>query len=81
MKKKFKQDFLPIEKDCDCYTCKNYTKAYIHHLFKADEILGYTIASIHNVRFIVSLVEKMRQSILDGNFLDFKKDFLSKYTC
>lgn len=78
---KFRNDFSSIENICDCYTCKKYTKAYIHHLFKADEILGYTLASIHNVRFIVSLVEKMRQSILDGNFLDFKKDFLSKYIC
>jgi queuine tRNA-ribosyltransferase len=76
---KFRNDFLPIEKDCECYTCKNYTKAYIAHLFHGKEMLAGTLASIHNLHFIVHLVDNIRQSILDDNFFEFKKEFLSLY--
>ncbi|MEI6296664.1 MAG: tRNA guanosine(34) transglycosylase Tgt [bacterium] len=76
---KFKTDFTPIEKDCECYTCKNYTRAYLAHLFRTEELLGYRLASIHNLYFIVNLVKKIRQSILDENFFEFKEEFLSKY--
>ena len=76
---KFRNDFEPIEKDCDCYTCKGYTKSYIAHLFHGKEMLAGTLASIHNLYFIVNLVKKIRQSILDDNFYQFKEEFLSKY--
>lgn len=75
----FKDDFSPIDKDCDCYTCKYYTKAYIHHLFAANEVLGLTLASIHNERFVVSTVDNIRKSIEKGTFFEYKKDFLEKY--
>jgi queuine tRNA-ribosyltransferase len=75
----FKNDFDPIDKECDCYTCRNYTRAYVHHLFRSDEILGLTLASIHNERFVVRTVDNIRQSILDGNFFDYKKTFLTRY--
>lgn len=75
----FQQDFTPIDSECDCYTCKHYTRAYINHLFRADEILGATLASIHNEHFVVSLVAQIRQSIIDGNFVGFKQTYLEKY--
>ena len=77
--KKFRDDFTPIEKDCECYSCKNYTKSYIAHLFHGKEMLAGTLASIHNLYFIVNLVKKIRQSILDDNFFEFKKEFLEGY--
>lgn len=76
---KFTEDFTPIENDCGCYTCKNYTKAYLSHLFRAKEMLSCTLATIHNVHFIVNLVAQIRESILDGTFDECKKDFLSEY--
>ena len=76
---KFRNDFKPIEDDCDCYTCKHYTKAYIAHLFHGKEMLAGTLASIHNLYFIVKLVKNIRQSILDDNFFEFKEEFLGKY--
>ena len=77
--KKYRDDFTPIEDDCDCYTCKGYTRAYIAHLFHGKEMLAGTLASIHNLHFIVTLVSKIRQSILDDNFSQFKNEFLKKY--
>jgi len=77
----FKRDFSPVEDNCPCYTCSNYTKAYLNHLFKAKEMLASTLATIHNEFFIVSLVAKMRETILNGNFFDFKKEFLGNYYC
>ena len=76
---KFISDFSKIDEDCHCYTCQNYTRAYLAHLFRGKEILANTLASIHNLYFIVSLVKKIRQSILDDNFADFKTDFLMRY--
>lgn len=76
---KFKTDFTPIESDCGCYTCKNYTRAYLAHLFRTEELLAYRLASIHNLYFVVNLVNKIRQSILDDNFFEFKEKFLKKY--
>ena len=75
----FKNDFSPIDESCGCYTCKNYTKAYLNHLIRAKEMLGATLLTIHNEFFIVNLVAKMRQSIIDGNFFDFKEEFLGRY--
>lgn len=75
----YKQDFAPIDLECDCYTCQNFTRAYVHHLFRSDEILGLTLASIHNERFVVKTVDRIRNSINDGSFFDYKKKFLEKY--
>jgi len=79
MNTKYRNDFSPIEQDCKCHTCENYTKAYIAHLFHGKEMLAGTLASIHNLYFIVNLVKKIRLSILDDNFFEFKKEFLEKY--
>lgn len=75
----YKGDFGPIDKECDCYSCKNYSRAYIHHLMKANEILGLTLASIHNERFIVRTVDNIRDSIKDCSFFNYKKSFLERY--
>ena len=76
---KFKDDFSAIDKNCECYTCGSYSRAYINHLLRENEILGMTLASIHNQFFIVNLAERIRQSLLDENFFEYKKDFLEKY--
>lgn len=76
---KFKNDFTSIEKDCSCYTCKNYTRAYVAHLFRAKEMEAATLATIHNIYFINKLVADMRQSILDNRFFEFKDEFLRTY--
>jgi queuine tRNA-ribosyltransferase len=75
----YAQHFEPIEKDCGCYTCANFTVAYINHLFKADEILGATLASIHNEFFVISTVENIRKSILDDTYFEYKETFLKNY--
>jgi len=76
---KFVNDFTPVDEGCNCNTCLNYTRAYLSHLFRAKEMLGATLASIHNVYFITDLVKQMRQAILDNNFQEFKNDFLKNY--
>lgn len=75
----YMRDFTPIDKDCRCYSCQGYTKAYVNHLFRSDEILGATLASIHNEYFVVNMVDKIRQSITDGTFFDFKNKTLKQY--
>jgi queuine tRNA-ribosyltransferase len=75
----FSRDFTPIDDSCDCYACQNFTRAYVHHLFKADEILGATLGSIHNERFIVSTVGQIRTAIIGGSFRAYKDSFLAKY--
>lgn len=79
MNARFVKDFSPIDEGCECTTCKNYTRAYLSHLFRAKEMLGATLASIHNTYFITNLVSRMRKAILDNNFLEFKKEFLKNY--
>jgi queuine tRNA-ribosyltransferase len=79
MNTKFRNDFTPIEADCECYTCQNYTRAYIAHLFHGKEMLAGTLASIHNLHFLVTLVDSIRQSILNNNFFEFKEKFLNTY--
>ncbi|MFZ2227250.1 MAG: tRNA guanosine(34) transglycosylase Tgt [Candidatus Nanopelagicaceae bacterium] len=76
----YRKQFVPVDDKCDCYTCANYTRAYLHHLFRGKEILAATLATIHNERFIVRLVEQMRQGLIDGTFADLKEDFLSRYS-
>ena len=73
------RDFNPIDDECDCYTCKNYTRAYLCHLFRGKEMLAGTLATIHNERFIVRLVDQMRQAIIDGTFQEMKKEFMGRY--
>jgi queuine tRNA-ribosyltransferase len=75
----YKADFTPIDAECDCYTCRNYTRAYINHLFRANEMLGFTLASIHNERFVVRTVDSIRESINNGSFFEYKKEFLTRY--
>jgi queuine tRNA-ribosyltransferase len=74
------RDFNPIDDSCDCYTCAHYTRAYLCHLFRGKEMLAGTLATIHNERFIVRLVDQIRQSLNDGTFYDFKAEFLARYT-
>lgn len=77
--RKYKEQFSPLVEDCTCYTCKNYTAAYIHHLFRAGEMLGSTLATIHNEQFIVELVDGIRESIEDGSFYAYKQQWLNRY--
>ncbi len=86
MNKQFRNDFGPLDEGCECYTCSprqnggaSYTRAYIAHLFHGKEMLAGTLASIHNLYFLVNLVKNIRQSILDDNFFEFKEEFLNKY--
>jgi len=69
----------PIVPGCDCYTCRNFSAAYLHHLFGCDELLAYRLATIHNLSFVSSLMAKIRGAIQDGTFLSFKDDFLANY--
>jgi len=76
---RFRRDFSPPDDECDCYTCGHYTRAYLHHLFKAKEMLSATLSTIHNEHFVVRLVDRIRQSIADGTFGEFRSDFLGSY--
>jgi queuine tRNA-ribosyltransferase len=69
----------PIDASCDCYTCRNYSAAYLQHLFKCEELLAYRLATIHNLRFITRLMQQITEAVRSGTFDAFKKDFLSKY--
>jgi queuine tRNA-ribosyltransferase len=69
----------PIDLKCDCYTCNNYSAAYLHHLFRCNELLAYRLATIHNLRFISRLIHEIRTAIIEGSFKDLKEDFLSRY--
>lgn len=73
------RDPRPIDPECDCYCCQNFTRAYIRHLVKAEEILGHTLLSIHNIRFLIRHVERMRQAILDGTLDSYINAFLQRY--
>ena len=74
----YKEDFSPLDPNCDCETCRNYTRAYLHHLFRCNEGLGQRLLSIHNLRYLVSLMEQVRKAIEEDRFLDFKNDYLKK---
>ena len=75
----YRTDFSPIDEECDCYTCTSYTRAYLNHLFRGKEILAATLATIHNERFIVRLVDQMRAAIINGDFAELKEEFLGRY--
>ena len=76
---RYRRDFTPIDDECDCYTCVHYTRAYIHHLFKAKEMLSATLCTIHNERFIVRLVDQIRMSIKAGEFDELRDHVLGRY--
>ena len=75
----FSQMDDPIEPDCDCYTCRNFSAAYLHHLFRCEELLAYRLATIHNLSFINNLMRKIRESIIGGTFNSFRDSFLASY--
>ena len=74
-----KEDFTTLDDECDCYACKNYTRAYLHHLFKTKEILGARLLSIHNLRFLVKLMEDVREAIKEERLVEFRDEFYKKY--
>ncbi len=76
---KFKEDFSPIDHKCDCYACKNYTRAYIRHLLSANEVFGQRLLSIHNIHFLINLVDNAREAIKRDEFLEFKEKFYLEY--
>ncbi len=76
---KYKEDFEPIEKRCDCYTCRNYSKAYIRHLVVCNESLGGRLLSIHNIRFLIRLTEELREAIEQDHLLEYKNQFIQDY--
>ena len=75
----YAEDFTPIDPDCDCYACKNYTRAYIRHLIKSDEIMGGRLLSIHNIRFLERLAADIRQAIMEDRYDEFRKEFMAQY--
>jgi queuine tRNA-ribosyltransferase len=77
--RKYRDIFAPIDESCDCHTCQNYTAAYLHHLYRAGEILGLKLGSIHNIRFLVRQVETMRAAIIAGTFAEERRAFLDRY--
>ncbi|NLY62528.1 MAG: tRNA guanosine(34) transglycosylase Tgt [Erysipelothrix sp.] len=77
--KAYEEDFRPIDEECDCYACKNYTRAYIRHLIRVNEGLGLRLASIHNLRFLIKLMEDSRTAIKEDRFLDFKEDYFKRF--
>lgn len=75
----YARDFTPIEEGCDCYACQHFSRAYIRHLLKAEEITGGRLNSIHNLRFLIRMMEEIRQAIAEDRFLDYRKEFYEKY--
>ena len=76
---KHTEDFSPLDPNCDCYTCKNYSRAYLRHLFKCKEILSSRLLTLHNLHFLISLMKDVRQAIMEDRLLDFQKEFMEKY--
>ncbi|MCH7745916.1 MAG: tRNA-guanine transglycosylase, partial [Chloroflexi bacterium] len=76
---RFRTRDVPIEDDCDCYTCRTFSSAYVHHLFKAKELLAYRLATIHNLRFVLRMMEEMRSAITEGRFDAYRDDFQSRF--
>ena len=75
----YERDWTPLDHNCDCYTCKNYTRAYIRHLVKCGEILGARLITIHNLRFLVKLMEDVRKAIEEDRLLEFREEFYKNY--
>jgi len=79
-KKIYERDFGPVDEDCSCYMCRNYTRAYLRHLFKANEMLAGTLATIHNLQFLETLILEVREAIDKGMFGEYKRTFVERYT-
>ena len=77
--KKYERDWAPLEEGCHCYTCTHYSRAYIRHLYKSEELLAFRLVTIHNLYFLLQFMTDMRQSIIDGNFSEFRENFMSGY--
>lgn len=75
----YARDFRPIDEHCNCYTCRNYTRAYVRHLIKTDEIFGMRLASIHNVHFLLQLMKDVRENVKNDSLLEFRQDFFERY--
>ena len=75
----YARDERPLDEECDCYVCRNYSRAYIRHLMKAGEILGARLTSYHNLHFLIKMMEEIRQAIAEDRFVEYKKEFLEKY--
>lgn len=75
----YTEDFTPLDENCDCYCCKNYTKAYLHHLMRCEEGFGARLLSIHNIRYLISMMEQARTAIKEDRFLEFSSEILLKY--
>lgn len=76
---KYTRDFTPLDPNCDCYCCKNYSRAYLRHLYKADEILSSRLMSTHNLHFLIHLMKEVREAIMEDRLLDFRNAFFKKY--
>ena len=76
---KYFDDFSPLDENCDCYTCRNYSKAYLRHLYKSNEILSARLFTYHNLHFLLKLMKDIRESIMNDNLLEFKEKFFEKY--
>ena len=74
-----RSDLYPVEPNCDCYTCTNFSRSYLKHLFDANEVLGAILTSTHNIAFYNGLAQRARQAIIQDRFLDFKREFLTNY--
>lgn len=77
--KNYRRDFYPVDPSCRCYTCSNFTRAYLHHLFAANEVLSAVLSAIHNVQFYLTMMAEVRQAIGDGRFTAYKGEFLAEY--
>ena len=75
----YEKDWRPLDEECDCYTCKNYTRAYIRHLVKANEILASRLITTHNLHFLLNLMKQVREAIMEDRLLDFKEEFFKAY--
>jgi queuine tRNA-ribosyltransferase len=76
---KYERDFGPLDPACDCYTCRNYSRAYLRHLIKADETFGLRLTTYHNLYFLLNLMKQVRQAIVDDRLRDFQKEFMIQY--
>ena len=76
---KYKDDFTPLDPECNCYCCRNYSKAYLRHMINVGEMMGGMLLSLHNITFLTTLMKNMRNAIINGDFLDFRREFYEKY--
>ncbi|MEQ8237503.1 MAG: tRNA-guanine transglycosylase, partial [Syntrophomonadaceae bacterium] len=73
------EDFAPVDKDCRCYTCRNFSRAYLRHLIKAEEMLAHRLLTIHNVSFLLQFMRDIQSAVGDGSLSDFSAKFYSEY--